>query len=93
MKVWRIMWMGKEIVSVEMTAPDLQRAAQQAATRSGMSAAEQANMANVGLDVLRAALIRCVDMPEGRHACFVEADDVPRAFSAAKIKHPDWSPS
>lgn len=95
MKVWRVVWLGKDIVSVEMVAPDLQRAAQKAATRSGMSAAEQAHMETVGVDVLRAALIRCQDMPnehEG-HACYVEGADVPAAFSAAKSKHPDWSPS
>lgn len=96
MKIWRTLWIGKEITSVEMVAPDIERAAQKMAARSGMSDAElQAHLATQGVDGLRAALVRCIDMPDKQqgHACFVEADDVPSAFVVAKGKHPDWTPS
>ena len=95
MKVWRVLWIGKEINSVEMIAPDLQRAAQKAAIRGGLSATEQASMMAVGVEMLRTALLNCIDMPDKQqgHGCFVEADDVPGAYTAAKSRHPDWRPS
>lgn len=76
---WRCVWMGGSLISVEVVSPPIQ--------------AEQSLAAGVALDVVRAALRRCVDVEVGKHACFVEAATIDLAIAQARALHPNWKPS
>jgi len=80
-KLWRCMWLARELISVELASPPVLALA---------SLAE-----GTAVQLVRAALLRCVEVPgdKDQHACFVEAATLDLALARAHDLHPHWVPS
>jgi len=80
-RLWRCAWLGHDLISIDLFSPP------QAVAKS---LAE-----GVAVEIVRRALVRCVDGPDkpDQHACFVEAASLALALARARELHPTWRPS